>query len=166
MQFVVIVLPSAKDPEFGLTIAAIPVTIVILILAGYFTRRENIFGMIATIVSLLALLAPCPRNCPANQIVYFAALAYFLFKLVRIYEPGFSQKYSPAAKSLTIFGVIAVILIVVTIVNACVCTNNFGRGLKPHVASRRVAEAEEKVIMSDIPSYTPQGAMPSRMTID
>ena len=38
--------------EFGLTIAAIPVNILILILAGYFTRKEWMLGMIAIIVSL------------------------------------------------------------------------------------------------------------------
>ncbi|KAI9840531.1 MAG: hypothetical protein M1838_004018 [Thelocarpon superellum] len=148
VQFVVIVLPSAKDPEFGLTIAAIPVTIVILVLAAYWTRRENTVGMIVIIA------------------LYFAALAYFIFKLVRIYEPGFRQKYAPAARSLTTFGVITVILIVVTIINACICTTNFGKGLKPHVAHRKVNTNDEKVTMTEMPTYAHQGTVPSRMTID
>lgn len=41
---------DVKDVEFALTIAAIPVTILILVLAGYFTRKESFSGMIATIV--------------------------------------------------------------------------------------------------------------------
>ena len=50
MQFVVVVV-DVKDVEFALTIAAIPVTILILVMAGYFTRKESLSGMIATIVS-------------------------------------------------------------------------------------------------------------------
>ena len=50
VQFVVIVI-DRRSLEFALTVAAIPVTIIILILAAFFTRRENIWGMIMTIVS-------------------------------------------------------------------------------------------------------------------
>ena len=46
-----VVVVDVKDVEFALTIAAIPVTILILIMAGYFTRKESLSGMIATIVS-------------------------------------------------------------------------------------------------------------------
>ncbi len=49
IQFVVIVVEK-KDIEFALTIAAIPVTILILILAGYITRKESTLGMVAIIV--------------------------------------------------------------------------------------------------------------------
>ena len=55
VQFVVIV--QTHQAEFALTIAAIPVTIIILILASYWTRRENLIGMILTIVS-------CPNKHP------------------------------------------------------------------------------------------------------
>ena len=50
IQFVVIVV-KRDDIEFWLTIAAIPVTILILIMAGLFTRRESRLGMAAVIVS-------------------------------------------------------------------------------------------------------------------
>ena len=50
IQFVVIVV-NRSDVEFWLTIAAIPVTILILIMAGIFTRRESRIGMAAVIVS-------------------------------------------------------------------------------------------------------------------
>lgn len=43
---------DVKDVEFALTIAAIPVTILILVMAGYFTRKESFSGMIATIVRI------------------------------------------------------------------------------------------------------------------
>ena len=50
VQFVVVV-RNTTDLEFGLTIAAIPVTIVLLILAAYWTRRESVLGMLLIIVS-------------------------------------------------------------------------------------------------------------------
>ncbi len=50
-----VVVVDVKDVEFALTIAAIPVTILILIMAGYFTRKESFSGMIAIIVSSLGL---------------------------------------------------------------------------------------------------------------
>ncbi len=49
IQFVVVVV-GKKDVEFALTIAAMPVTILILILAGYITRKESTIGMIGIIV--------------------------------------------------------------------------------------------------------------------
>lgn len=51
VQFLVVVKFPFKDPEFGLTIAAVPVTILILVMAAFFTRRENKFGMSVIIVS-------------------------------------------------------------------------------------------------------------------
>jgi hypothetical protein len=49
IQFVVIVVDK-RNIEFALTIAAIPVTIVILFMAAFFTRRESKLGMAAIIV--------------------------------------------------------------------------------------------------------------------
>ena len=52
IQFVVIVVHT-NDAEFYVTIASIPVIILILMMAGIFTRRESLLGMLATIVSFL-----------------------------------------------------------------------------------------------------------------
>ena len=49
IQFVVVVV-NVKDIEFALTIAAMPVTILILLMAGYFTRKETLLGMVGIIV--------------------------------------------------------------------------------------------------------------------
>ena len=62
------VVANTSDVEFYLTIIALAITIPLLILAGYLTRRESVFGMCAIIL------------------LYFAAMAYFLFKLVRMYD--------------------------------------------------------------------------------
>ncbi|KAI4095119.1 MAG: hypothetical protein LQ344_001770 [Seirophora lacunosa] len=159
IQFVVVVVDHT-NVEFYLTIAAIPVNIIILILAGFFTRRENRPGMLSIIT------------------LYFAGLAYFLFKLVRMYKEGPRREaYDPVRRPLTTFAVITVILVILTIVNACMCMANFGKGLKPHIAGRKVESEEEKLAngnVTEMPNYNyggyavngVGGGMGSRMTID
>jgi len=148
VQFLVVVTGLA-GAEFGLTIAAIPVTVVILFMAAFWTRRENRFGMIVTIF------------------LFFCGLAYFIFKLARMYQPSHEVNYIPVRKSLTSFAVITIVLIVLTIINACVCTSNFGLGLKPHIMKRRVGgeEAEKIDNMTELPDLK-HGPVSSRMTID
>jgi hypothetical protein len=149
VQFLVIVI-NINEVEFYLTIAAIPVTILILLMAGYWTRRENVPGMLIIIV------------------LYLAGAAYFIFKLVRIYQAGHSAQYLPVRTSLTIFGVLTLILIILTITNASVCMANFGKGLKPFVLKRKVGTEEEEKSdfrMNDLPDVK-HGQLPSRMTID
>jgi hypothetical protein len=69
VQFVVIV--TQRKAEFALTIAAIPVTILILLAAGYFCRREVLWGTIAVIVSRLSSTSmPC-----ANMIRFSTSAA-------------------------------------------------------------------------------------------
>lgn len=51
MQFLVVV-GNTTDAEFYLTIAAIPITIILLLLAAYWTQKENVLGMAAIIVCL------------------------------------------------------------------------------------------------------------------
>lgn len=90
-------------------------------------------------------------------------MAYFLFKLVRMYQPGRYKEYLPARRSLTFFAVITLLLIVLTIINACVCTHNFNKGLKPHINKKKAPKEEEKTteLSSNISNQ-----MPSRMMID
>ena len=52
IQFVVIITGGRTTTEFALTIAAIPLTIIILLFAAWFVRRENLLGMIGVIVSV------------------------------------------------------------------------------------------------------------------
>ena len=90
-------------------------------------------------------------------VVYFAAMAYFIFKLVRMYDTGDMDKvteYLPARKALTVFAVITILLLIITIAVACVCANNFNKGLKPHISKRKVPDANE-------PKYYQQTEMPA-----
>ncbi|KAK6063052.1 hypothetical protein SCUP515_12755 [Seiridium cupressi] len=146
IQFLVVV-GGMAPAEFGLTCAAIPITVAILLCAAWFTRREWKWGM--AFILLLDL----------------GGLAYFIFKLSRIYDPVKGTYYLPVKKSMTAFAVITIILIVITIVNCLVCTLNFGAGLKQHLQS-----APQRGMDKDQASYSmgdvKQSQLPSRMTID
>jgi hypothetical protein len=66
IQFLVLVIHTS-DPEFALTIAAIPILVLILILAVYGANREDKWIMILFMFGTVL------------------AMGYFLFKLVRIW---------------------------------------------------------------------------------
>lgn len=134
----------------GLTIAAIPITVLILFMAAFWTRRENKIGMIGTIF------------------LFFCGLAYFIFKLARMYQPAKAMDYLPVRKSLTSFAVITIILIILTITNAIMCTMNFDKGLKPYIMKRKIGgeeAAEKENNMTELPDLK-HGPVSSRMTID
>ncbi|KAL3496604.1 hypothetical protein BJX62DRAFT_102455 [Aspergillus germanicus] len=147
VQFLVIV-TNRQDIEFALTTAAIPVTILILLCAAFFVRRESTIGMIIIIL------------------LYFAAMAYFLFKLVRMYQPATANDYLSARRSLTFFAIITLILIVMTITNACVCMHNFNKGLKPHINKKKKGKDAEKNDNSTELSNVASEQVPARMMID
>ncbi|KAM7222175.1 hypothetical protein V8F06_002447 [Rhypophila decipiens] len=146
IQFLVIV-SGKTDVELGLTIAAIPVTIGILLCAALFTQRETKLGMCGIIL------------------LYFGGLAYFFFKLVRIYQPIKEAHYRAVRRSLTAFAVLTILLIILTIINAFICMNNFGAGLKQHLVKPKGQDPEKE----DANSYQMNEQKPplsSRMTID
>lgn len=149
VQFLVIV--HGKTYEFALTIAALPVTIILLFLAAYIVRRESYVGQ-----SFIIFL-------------YFVGMAYFVFKLVRMYDSDQAYKYAPAKHSLTTFAVLAILLLIVTIVTAVVCMMNFNKGLKPHIQKRKVPDAADMKFGPEAgygAGPHPLGSMGTRMTID
>lgn len=152
VQFLVIV-TGKTDAEFGLTLAAIPITILILFMSAFWTRRENKFGTISSIV------------------LFICGMAYFIFKLTRMYQPDHAIFYIAARKNLTSFAVITILLIVLTIVNAIACMMNFNKGLKQHVMSRKLSDDDTEKLgagtMTELPDLKPGHApASSRMTID
>lgn len=147
IQFLVVV-DNTKAIEQGLTAAALAITFVLLFLAAFWVRRESVPGMILIII------------------VYFIALAYFLFKLIRMYAADLlrQEDYKPARKSLTSFAALTILLLLFTIVVACICTHNFNKGLKQHVNSKKV-EGTGKQNGTEMPYVS--GPTPSqRMEID
>lgn len=85
IQFLVLVL-NPNDPEFGLTIFAIFATVAVIALAVYGVRRENVAVMSSFIFACLL------------------TIAYFLFKIIRMYEPSQEIKYKFSRRFLTFFG--------------------------------------------------------------
>lgn len=146
VQFLVIV-NGVADAEFYLTIAAVPISIVILLLAAYFTRKEVGWGMLLSIV------------------LYICGLAYFAFKLARMYTKSTEEAYLPARKNLTSFAVITILLITITIVNASLCWYNFNKGLKAYTAPEKVETNWKDPDAEMLPTeYMQQKS--ARMTID
>lgn len=146
VQFLVVV-EKTSTVEVVLTAAALVITFFLLFAAAFWVRRESIAGMICCIV------------------VYFIALAYFLFKLIRMYVADLDRQedYKPARKSLTAFAILTIILLLMTIVIACICTHNFNKGLKPHVNKKSVTS--DKAYGTEMPSVA--GPQPNqRMEID
>ncbi|KAF2258437.1 hypothetical protein CC78DRAFT_549105 [Lojkania enalia] len=148
VQFLVVV-DNTSNVELALTAAALVITFVLLFLAAWWVRRESIAGMIVIII------------------VYFIALGYFLFKLIRMYAADLARQadYRPARKSLTSFAVLTILLLLFTIVIACMCTHNFNKGLKPHIQNRAPATGDKTAYNTEMPSLS--GPQPStRMEID
>ena len=88
-----------------------------------------------------------------------------------MYSASHAKYYLGARKELTTFAVITIILIVLTIVNACVCAYNFGKGLAPYVSKSAARKAEAKEGYHNEMVVDPVGgnmvaAPPPRMTID
>ncbi|KAJ3207965.1 hypothetical protein HDU67_007107 [Dinochytrium kinnereticum] len=114
IQFLVlIIVPS--DPEFALTIAAIPVLMTFLALAVYAVRREDKWIMGLFMFGLLM------------------GLVYFLFKLFRIYTQ--IEKYQFTKRYLTFFACICLLMVSLTFGVALYCYRSFGKGLKQHLAA-------------------------------
>jgi len=136
LAFTVLFLVVVEDTgsvEFYLTIAAMPVTIAVLLFAYYCAKREATLGMGATIVSICKrqVLGSDRGYANTSQTIYVAALGYFGFKLFRMWFGPTSRidDYLPARRSLTTFAIITIILLVTTIIIASICTSKFGKGL-------------------------------------
>ncbi|KAJ7097943.1 hypothetical protein B0H15DRAFT_1008462 [Mycena belliarum] len=110
MQLLIIVL-ARSTAEFGVTVAAIPVVLVLLALCGTAVQREIKWLMTISLVMMLAASS-------------------YLYKLVRIYEPQTRDLYATTRVSLTIFTIVAFILLFGTFAVGLRCFSDFDRGLQ------------------------------------
>ncbi|OSD01578.1 hypothetical protein PYCCODRAFT_1436186 [Trametes coccinea BRFM310] len=109
MQLLIVVL-AKNTAEFGLTIAAIPIVMVLLIGAGLAVQREVKWLMSICLVLMLA------------------AESYF-YKLVRFYEPASREQYQTVRATLTTFTIIAFLLLFATFAIGLRCFADFDKGL-------------------------------------
>ncbi|KAJ3025625.1 UNVERIFIED_CONTAM: hypothetical protein HDU68_006935 [Siphonaria sp. JEL0065] len=112
IQFLVLIIQPG-DPEFGITIAAIPILMGILAFALHGVRSENKSITIAFMFGLLL------------------ADAYFGFKIFRIFTQP--EKYQYTKKYLTFFASLSIIVVTLSMAVTGFCYTNFGMGLAEHI---------------------------------
>ncbi|KAI8616920.1 hypothetical protein BC830DRAFT_152353 [Chytriomyces sp. MP71] len=112
IQFLVLIV-QPNDPEFSITIAAIPILMGILAIATHGIRTEN--KIITT--SFMAGLV--------------LAVGYFGFKIFRIFTQ--SEKYQYTKKG-SHTAVLSIFVVTTSFVITWLCYMNFGKGLKEHIA--------------------------------
>jgi len=111
MQLLILVLVR-NSAEFGVTVAAIPVVLILLILCGIAVQREIKWIMSISLVLMLA------------------AQSYFLYKLVRFYQPESRDQYETTRATLTVFTIVAFILLFATFAIGLRCFSDFDQGLQ------------------------------------
>lgn len=125
MQLLILVLQT-NSAEFGLTIAAIPIVLILLVMCGFALKREIKWLMSISLVVMLA------------------AETYFIYKLVRMYEPGSESQYVTTRATLTTFTIVAFVLLFATFAVGLRCFSDFDKGLAP----AKMHDVQEKVTYS------------------
>ncbi|KAI0721710.1 hypothetical protein C8T65DRAFT_203108 [Cerioporus squamosus] len=110
IQLLIVVL-ATSTAEFGLTIAAIPIVLVLLIGCGLAVQREIKWLMTVSLILMLA------------------AESYFIYKLVRFFEPNSRAQYETVRSTLTTFTIIAFLLLFSTFAIGLRCFADFDKGL-------------------------------------
>jgi len=110
IQLLILVL-SKNSAEFGLTIAAIPVVLFLLIGCGIAVQRE--------IKSLMVF----------SLFLMLASETYFVYKLVRFYAPNSEGQYVTTRATLTVFTIASIFLLLTTFGFGLKCFADFGKGL-------------------------------------
>ncbi|KAE8216855.1 hypothetical protein CF327_g40 [Tilletia walkeri] len=107
-----IIVANKDDWEYPLTIAAVPAAFLILLLAAFAVRREVHFLMWVCIGG------------------FIAGIVYFLYKLASIFVPRTANEYTTVRLTLPFFSIFATVSLMFTLINACICLYNFGKGLR------------------------------------
>jgi uncharacterized membrane protein len=110
MQLLIVVLRK-DSAEFAVTVTAIPVVLILLVLCALALQREIKWLMSASLALMLA------------------AQTYFLYKLVRFYQPSSRAQYRSTRGTLTFFTIVAFLLLLATFAVGLRCFADFDRGL-------------------------------------
>jgi hypothetical protein len=111
VQFLFLILIE-RNWEFYVTCAALPLSLVLLVEGHLAARHENKW-MMGTFMSGCA-----------------GAMLYFAYKLIKVLRYKDTADYRLVWKTLTVFSVIAIMLLLATFVFSVMVLRNFGRGLK------------------------------------
>lgn len=111
VQFIWLVLQK-DDWEYYVTCAALPLSIVLLVEGHLAARHENKW-MMATFMS----------GC-------IGAMVYFIYKLIKVLLYRDTDQFKYIFKSLIVFSIIAIALLLITFAFSIIVMRNFGHGLK------------------------------------
>ncbi|PWN40793.1 hypothetical protein IE81DRAFT_331351 [Ceraceosorus guamensis] len=136
--FVALLMLEGHDAEYWLTVIAVPFSLVILGFAWYCARRELKWGMVVFMSLILC------------------AGAYFTYKLFRIWQ-GRKGAYLEVYKSLTVFSVLAIALVLATVWSAMMCLRKFNCGLR-NAIDRAALERKKSSSGHAGPLYGPNGS--------
>ncbi|KAG1756802.1 uncharacterized protein EDB91DRAFT_1325724 [Suillus paluster] len=109
MQLLIVVL-SSNSAEFGVTVAAIPVVVILLAGCARAVKHEVRWMMMIALVLMVAAMT-------------------YLYKLVRFYEPSSEQQYYSTRATLTVFTVVAFLLLLCSFAIGIKCLRDFDKGL-------------------------------------
>ncbi|KAH8121169.1 hypothetical protein LI328DRAFT_172160 [Trichoderma asperelloides] len=132
-----------SDPEFGLTIGATFVVLLVAVLSIFFVWSESKIGSAAVICT------------------YFGAAAYLVYKLVILTS-------EPERSMLTIFGAITLAMLICTIVTAILCLVNYGKGLRTYTnpQGKHSRNASDEAFYMRNTAYGVTPFLPHRMTLE
>ncbi|KAJ3923672.1 hypothetical protein F5877DRAFT_87452 [Lentinula edodes] len=120
MQLLIVVL-SKNSAEFGITIAAIPIVLGLLMGAALAVQREIKWLMTISLVSVSKFYRYSQKLLSTGTV----------YKLVRFYEPSSTSQYNTTRATLTVFTIVAFLLLFGTFVVGLRCFSDFDRGLLP-----------------------------------
>ncbi|KAJ2490058.1 hypothetical protein IWW37_003478 [Coemansia sp. RSA 2050] len=143
VSYIILVLKSS-DPEFGITVAFVPVTLSVLVLAFWGLRRESQSIMWSFIFLLCG------------------SAAYFVYKCARMYDPKQEAKFLTQRPMMTYYTVISLLVVSATLHQAVSCLANFGYGLKERIEITRGKRSD----MEQIQDYYVNAAGDRRMNLD
>ncbi|KAF8320117.1 hypothetical protein DL93DRAFT_2074485 [Clavulina sp. PMI_390] len=143
IQLIALVLAKG-DFEFYLTIAALPLSI-LLVFEGHLAARHESRWMMGIFGFGLS-----------------AGMVYFVYKLIRIWTQRYTDTFKNVYKTLTVFAAISVLLLILTAIWSWIVYRNFDGGLKHHLNKRKKE--------SDEVELGPKGGFkagnPNRMSIE
>ncbi|KDQ19868.1 hypothetical protein BOTBODRAFT_27291 [Botryobasidium botryosum FD-172 SS1] len=111
MQLLILVLHH-NTAEFGITIAAIPIVLLLLVACGIAVQREIKWLMTISLILMLG------------------AQAYFLYKFTRLFAPSTEGQYITTRTTLAVFLIVAFILIFASFAVGLRCFADFDKGLR------------------------------------
>ncbi|KAF4606945.1 hypothetical protein EYR38_001000 [Pleurotus pulmonarius] len=126
VQFIWLVL-NKNDWEYYVTCAALPLSIVLLVEGHLAARHENKW-MMAT------FMAGC-----------VGAMVYFVYKLVKVLIYRNTEQFLAIYKTLSVFSMIAIVLLLATFAFAIIVMRNFGRGLKTSIKRKKTTKLGSSV---------------------